>query len=371
MDFTRLDTFLDSLLTRGLPLYDCIVHVHHKEVYRRRGGKVGAPYALYYLYSASKPVTCAAALTLVEAGRLHLCDPVSYYLPEYADVEVTERLGDGRLGRRPPKSPIRVRDLFAMTAGLHYNLDCASIREAVAATGGRAPTREIARALAKEPLSFDPGERWQYSLCHDVLAALTEEVAGIRFSEYVRRAIFDPLGMTHSGYHLRPGDMLTQQYRYNDQTGRSETTENTNIYVFGEDYDSGGAGMISCAEDYILFADALACGGVGKTGARILSPATIELMRTNVLNPRQAATFNWSWMEGYGYGLGVRTIADRFAAGSIGPDDEFGWGGAAGALVYIAPKSGTAIYLAQHALNPHEERTLGQLRNVAFACLDS
>ena len=143
----------------------------------------------------------------------------------------------------------------------------------------------------------------------------------------------------------------------------------TNTHILGPDYDSGGAGMISCPEDYILFADAMANGGVGKTGAQILSPATIDLMRTNCLTEEQRRTFSWAQLAGYGYGFGVRTMIDRAGGGSIGPIGEFGWGGAAGALVYISPEKKTAVYLAQHTLNPHEDKVLPELRNVVFAAI--
>lgn len=371
-NFTYLDRYLESLLDFGFPLYDCTVFVEHKEVYRRRGGKIGAPGSRYFLYSCSKPVTCAAALTLLEAGKYLLDDPVSAYLPEFGEVQVEERLPGGGFYLRPPKAPIRIRHLFTMTAGLNYNLRTPAILEAIEKTGGRAPTREIARAIAKTPLSFDPGDRWQYSLCHDVLAALTEVIAGEKFRDYVKRVIFDPLGMTNTGYTVPAGcglEAVNTQYRYNDEKHIAEETEKKVTHILGPEYDSGGAGMVSCPEDYILFADAMANGGIGKSGAQILSPATIDLMRTNFLTEEQRRTFTWAQLRGYSYGLGVRTMVDRAAGGSISPLGEFGWGGAAGALVYISPEKKAAVYLAQHTLNPHEDKVLPELRNVIFAAI--
>lgn len=379
MDFRRLDEYLDSLLAYGFPMYDCTVHVQYREVYRRKGGYIDreaekrhAPYTRYFLYSASKPVTCAAALTLLERGKFQLNDPLSDYLPEFGKMRVAQRLPDGRVELRDARTPILIRDLFMMTAGFTYDLSSPSIRAAIEASGGRAPTREIARAIAQEPLSFDPGERWQYSLCHDVLAALTEVVAGERFADYVRRVIFEPLGMTHSAYHLpegeEPSDMAAQ-YRLNFAAHHADRVPLTNTYIFGPDYDSGGAGMISCPEDYIRFADALTMGGVGESGARILSEPTVSLMRANFLTPSQAKGFTWAQYKGYGYGLGVRTLIDRAAAGSLSPAGEFGWGGAAGALVFFSPETGVSVYYAQHTLSPREEKVLPELRNVIFSCI--
>jgi len=372
MNFAPLDAFLESLLDFGFPMYDCTVHVRHNEIYRRRGGMIGAPYSRYFLYSCSKPVTCAAALTLFEQGKFLLSDPVSAYLPEFADVQVEDTAADGSKTLRPAKNPILIKHLFTMTAGMTYNLSSPEIRAAIAATDGRAPTREIARAIAKMPLVCEPGTRWVYSLCHDVLAALTEEISGMKFRDYVQRTIFDPLGMTHTGYTLsgdEETDNLNTQYRYNNERKTADPVAKTNSYILGPDYDSGGAGMLSCPEDYILFADAMANGGVGKSGARILSAPTVELMRMDFLNPAQRQDFSWAQMAGYSYGLGVRTLTDRADGGSVSPLGEFGWGGAAGALVYIVPETGTAVYLAQHTLNPHEEYVLPRLRNVVFSCL--
>lgn len=378
MDFTRLDEYLASLLAYGFPMFDCTVHVACREVYRRQGGYIDRekqrrhiPNTRYFLYSASKPVTCAAALTLLERGRFGLADPLDAYLPEFADVSVAEKHPDGTVTTRAPRTRITVRDLFTMSAGLNYNLGAPAIREAVAASGGRAPTREIVRAIAREPLSFDPGTRWQYSLCHDVLAALVEEVSGMRFSEYVRSAVFEPLGMEHSAYHLTEDILpdMAAQYRYNDKTHTAERVTLQNGYILGTEYESGGAGMISTAEDYIRFADAMANGGAGANGARILSPAAIDLMRAPALTAAQAESYNWSQLRGYNYGLGVRTLTDVSAAGSLAPAGEFGWGGAAGALTFFSPETRTAVYYAQHTLCPAEEKVLPQLRNVIFACL--
>ena len=380
MDFSALDRFLDSLISdKGFPMFDTTVHVKYKEVYRRQGGfidldarRTHLPDTTYNIYSCSKPITCTAALTLMEQGRFLLSDPVSDYLPEFADVRVGEKQPDGSLTLRPPKRPITIRDLFTMTAGLSYNLGHPAIRAAVEKTGGHAPTREIVRAIAEMPLLFDPGEKWNYSLCHDVLGALIEVISGVPFGEYVRRTVFEPLGMTHSSY--RASDALlasmAQQYRFNnDHTALETVGRERCAYRFGDEYESGGAGVISTAEDYIRFGDMLSNGGVGANGARILASDTIELMRTDFLNEKQFATFGWRQMIGYSYGLGVRTMIDRAAGGSIAPLGEFGWGGAAGALMFFDPSSGTAVYHAQHTLNPMEEYVLPRLRNVVFACL--
>lgn len=382
MNFSALDQYLDSLLTElHLPMYDCTIHVNYQEVYRRQGGFIDTenriphkPDTKYFLYSVTKPLTCAAALTLFEKGKYLLNEPLSRYLPEFADVQVEDVLPNGQRYRRPPARPIRIGDLFTMTAGFTYNLRSDNIR-AVLNENENAPTREIIRALAKDPLSFDPGTRFQYSLCHDVIAALVEVIAGERFSDYVKRVILDPLEMSNTGFHFPAEELeatMAPLYNQPDRTRAPEKQSRVNQYVCNPMYDSGGAGLISTPEDYIRFADMLANQGIGKNGARILSPATVSLMHTNFLTPAQmdsfAANFG-SYYAGYGYGLGVRTLVDRARGGSIGPIGEFGWGGAAGSQVYCHTESRTAIFYAQHTLNPPEDAILPRLRNIAFACL--
>ena len=377
MDFTLLDRYLDSLLDSGLPMYDCTVHVGYKEIYRRQGGYIDAanqvrhrPNTRYFMYSATKPVTCAAALTLLEAGKFRMGDPLYWYLPEYEHMQVADRKPGGCPTLRPAERPIRVRDLFQMTAGMTYNIHMPALREAIRETGGRAPTREIARAMAKEPLSFDPGDRWQYGFCHDVLGALVEVISGERFGEYVARTVFRPLGMEHSSFHVgSDASDMAKQYRFNDVTKKPHEIDLTNPFIFGEEYDGGGGGMVSTVEDYMCFADMLANGGVGEDGTRILSAATVSLMGQSGLTPTQARSFTWEGMDGRNYGFGVSVHTEPGVSGSLAPAGEFGWGGAAGSAVYIDPASHTAIFYAQHVMNAHEERVMAALRNVVFGCL--
>lgn len=371
-DFTHLDRFLDSLLDFGFPMYDCTVWAHHEELYRRQGGFIDVmsrrthePDTKYFLYSCTKPVTTAAALTLLERGKIKLSDPLSAYLPEYGDIPLKER--DGTL--RPPKEPITLCHLFTMTAGIPFMTTTRAIKDVIAETDGRAPTREIVRAIAKEPLVADPGEKWVYSLCHDILAAVVEAVTGRRFADFVRETVFLPLGMKNSSFHLdgADADQMATQYTFAGDATVPYEIPLRNPYIFGDEYDSGGAGMISTLEDYILFADAMASGGVGKTGARILSPETIELWRRPALKPSQMTDF-WGYLGGYNYGLGVRTLTDR-SAGNKAPLGEFGWGGAAGAFAYMSPETGVSVYLAQHTRNSVEGRVMTPLLNAVFTSL--
>lgn len=377
MDFSELKRFLDSLPEMGIPGVDMTVYQAHRSIFRHSAGfsdrEAEVPVRrdeTYFAYSCTKPLTVVCALQLLEKGAFLMSDPLSEFLPEYQNLKVRETDAQGRVRERPAKREIRMGDLFTMTAGLDYNLKAPEINRVIAATNGRAPTREIMRAIAAGGLCFDPGAHWQYSLCLDVLAGAVEVISGMRFETYMKKNLFEPLGMTMSSLHLTDAQAahLAKQYRRDERDVVSPIPAEAS-YILGEDYDSGGAGLITTVNDYIRFSDALACGGVGLTGERILSRASIELMRENHLTGAQMADFNWPQMVGYGYGLGVRTLVSRATGGALSPVGEFGWGGAAGAYTLIDPENQLSVYFAEHMLNSYEPYVHPRLRNLLYAAL--
>lgn len=381
MDFTRLDAFLDRLTAWRIPGNDCVIMKDGRVIYRHLSGFADIEEGrrmngreTYNMWSCSKPVTCAAALTLVERGDILITEPVSCYLPEYKDVLVRRENADGTQTLTAPAREITVRDLFSMTSGYNYSTDCEEVARVKRETDGRCPTREMVRAFAKIPLVAEPSTHWIYGISHDILAGLVEEVSGERFRDYVKRVIFDVLDMNDSCYGVPSEDILSRmarQYSFDDEKDKAIPSNNSNSYVYGEDYDSGGAGLISTVDDYIKFAYAMANGGVGANGGRILSPSTIELMRQNALNEDEMRDITVGQYRGYGYGLGVRTMVNRSVGGSIGPVGEFGWAGAAGAWVMIDPDNRLAAFYCMHMLNNQEQYTVNRLRNVIYSCLEA
>ena len=378
MDFTRLREFQDYLVSWRIPGCDCMVTKDHETVYRyhtgwanREAGLKMAGDELYFFWSASKVITTSLALRLHESGLFTMNDPLYFYMPEFRDMEVRTRI-DGREELVPAKNPIRIRHLFGMSAGFDYNFGTPAVEEVKKATNGDCPTREIARAIAKSPLCFEPGSRWQYSLCHDVLGAFIEVIAGKRLRDYAREVLFDPLGMEDTCYNLPAPEKMARmavQYNWRDDLGKCLPTNNTCGHILGPGYDSGGAGVISTCADYMKFADTVANGGTSKDGYRYLSPATVELWRTDTLTPENRASCDWPQLAGYGYGYGVRTMIDRAAGGSLGPVGEFGWGGAAGVWVILDPDNRVALVYTQHMLNNQEPFISPRLRNILYACL--
>ena len=384
MNFEYMKNFMDSLTEWIIPGNSVVIYKDGKKVFEYSSGysdlekkikKTGEEQL--YIYSCSKVATVTAALQLYEQGKFLLSDPLYEYLPEFKKMYVKD--GD-RI--KAAENPITIRDLFTMTAGLSYATNTPAFEKARKLTDGKMDTRTVIKCLAEEPLLFEPGARWNYSLCHDVLAVLAEVVSGMRFSEYMKKYIFEPLDMNNSYYHTPNDVIISPQYIYEIQDTKNivelQQKEHTsgvvkraygNELVFGENYDSGGAGIITTVDDYAKFAAALANSGTGLNNNRILSSATVKLMKTNQLNEAQRKTMNWRRLRGYGYGLGVRTLIDKAESGSNSSIGEIGWGGAAGATIIADTEEKVALFYAPHMLNPQEEYYQPRLRNVLYSCL--
>lgn len=352
MNFQKLTEYVDQMSRVGVPGCDLALYRDHEPIYRHFSGhsdEAGQTpmngEETYCLYSCTKVFTTCAAMQLIGAGKLALDAPVSRYLPAYEHLTVKD--GDEI---RPAKRVMTVRHLMSMQGGLDYDLNAAPIREALAAHPEGATTRQLVDALARKPLCFEPGERFQYSLCHDVLAAVIEVVSGLRFSQYLKENIFAPLGLDTISFSFTPAirDHLCAQYIYNHDTKRPESQPRDSLpYRLDAAYESGGAGLISNVRDYALLADALACDGIGWTGEKILSPEMIRLWSTDQLGPESRRLFDQWKRLGYSYALGVRTRVDT-SVGGRGPLGEFGWDGAAGAWTFIDPIHHLSGFYAQH-----------------------
>jgi len=368
MDFGRLTKYLDDLeKDYGVPGYDLIIKKDHETIFRRMGGfsdyDRSVPVAgsdLYIMYSATKVITMTAAMQLIEQGKIGLDDPVTKYLPEFAKMEVADHcvlnqwppqiptLADPH---HPAKTPITLRMLMTMTAGLNYDTGGAPILALKKTTDNQATTREMMTAIAEMPLLFEPGTHYSYSFGHDVIAAVIEVVTGQTYGDYLEEHLFGPLGIRDAYFH--PDDTLqkrlTAQYMVDTESGEIRPVEQTNIYCLSDRYESGGAGLVCTAEAYSTVMDALACDGAGKDGARILSPESLARMAENQLTPVMLSEYQMPWRMEYGYGLGVRTLI--YPEDSPTPQGEFGWDSAGGAYTLVDPVNHISILYAQEILN--------------------
>lgn len=392
MDFKNLMHFMDSLTDGIIPGNSICIYKDNKEIFRYSSGYSDIENKikmcgneLLYIYSCSKLATVTAALQLLERGNILLSDPLYEYIPEFKDMFVKNHNGE----IEKCKNAISLRNLFTMTAGFDYDLDKLKVDYGSNIASVDLSTMECIKRVASYPLLFEPGTHWNYSLCHDILAGVVETVSGKKFSDYVKQNIFDLCGIKDSSFHISDDckKNMAVQYSYEPQeanitdsfvemqkksvgVGILKRTENKNSFIISNEYDSGGAGIITKVGEYAKFVSALANGGISPIGERILSKYAIELMRTNQLSGDILSDFDWLQLEGYGYGLGVRTMIDRAKGGSLSPIGEFGWSGAAGATAIIDSENRLGIFYAHHMLNPLEDYYQPRLRNVIYSCID-
>lgn len=197
---------MDRLTAWRIPGNSISVYIDNREVFSYQSGyenfekriKMGND-KLFNIYSCSKIATVTAALQLYEKGLFILDDPLYEFIPEYKEMHIVDKEGNIRKAQKP----ITLRHLFTMTSGLTYNQNTLAYDKARMLTDGKMNTITVAKCIAEDPLSFEPGERWQYSVSHDVLAAVVEVVSGKKFRDYVKDSIFTPLDMNESYYHSR------------------------------------------------------------------------------------------------------------------------------------------------------------------------
>lgn len=393
MDFTNLKNYMNRLVNEyHTPGVDCIVYKDHEIIFRYYAGmkdiennKEMTGNELYLIFSMTKMLTCTAALQLFEQGKYKLDDPISKYLPEFKkmkisydeiDSESASKVTTGStIGEDSKKTEsgyaqnkITVKHLFTMGAGLDYALYDEPIMNAL--NSGKTSTRELVRAMSEKVLGFEPGTRYNYSLCHDVLGALIEIWSGEKLGDYMRKNIFEPLGMKNTFFGVPEDEEKLEKMaaRYTYENGKPKRLNLECAYNLSKEYQSGGAGLTSCTEDYALFLDAFACGGIGKNGNRILMHETVNLMKTNHLQGRQCEDFN-QLRPGYGYGLGVRTHINKEESKSLSPLGEFGWDGAAGAFSMVDTENKLSLTYFQH-IHDWDLKIQTEMRNVLYSCID-
>lgn len=366
MNFDNLTSYLDGLEEQyGIPCCDCAVAKEHKIIYRHMAGYSDYEkthrlddHALFRLFSATKVITMVAALQLVEKGKLGLYDEVTNYLPEYGNLLVADQF----LFQYPLHWPergekchlvhnsIRIIDLMTMTAGLNYNTGSREFELLRRESGNQASTREVVAEMARMPLVYEPRTRWAYSFGLDVVAAVIEVVSGEKFGDYLKENIFDPLELHDFSFSVGGSAAERVPAMYMGVFGTRNIKKDDGTLSGGfritDNYESGGAGLIGSVSEYIVILDALANGGVGANGKRILSHDAIELLMTPYTTGIMQEDFAKTGKKGYSYGLGVRVLTDP--AFSKSPLGEFGWDGAAGAYALVDPIHKLSIFYAQH-----------------------
>ena len=348
---------MNSLEDQGIPSIDVRIRKDHEEIYRYlkgdadpiNGVKAGDD-TKYLVFSMTKIQTMTALMQLVEAGKISLEDDVAKYLPAYG--KLTMKTPDGGTA---PCGPMLIKHLVSMQSGLNYDLERPGIIRVLKEYGAKATTRQIVDSFVETPLEFAPGTHFFYSLSHDVIAAVIEVVSGMRYGEYLKKNIWEPLGMKDTSFAKPMNDndpLLARQYIWDDPSQKIIPMDSSCCYQLSDAYESGGAGLMSTSRDYSLLADALACGGTGSSGQRILSPESINVIRTDLLGPDSHKDIETTMgRQGYGYGVGMQILMDPAAIGSIAKPGVFGWDGAAGAATIMYPEEKLSLVFMIHVRN--------------------
>ncbi len=342
-----------------------------------RKSKLLTPDSLFRQFSTTKVIAALCGMIQYERGYFLMNDPVSDYLPEYKHMQVQVQRPDGGWDLVESKEPILMRHAFSMGVGMlahdgsPADLEMQRIRESMGGTKicNKYDHLTEIKAFGAVPMLWEPGTHWQYGQGLDIMAAVVEATSGMGLGEFMKKEIFEPLGMKDTAYRFS-GDMAE---RLVDCTVRNEKGE---LEAYPTDimdrccqpdaiYECAATGLISSVGDYAKFAKMLANGG--KLGdVQIVGRKTIDIMRRNQLTDDQLKEFRSNnYLAGYGYGMGVRTMMDPAAGGSNGSLGEFGWSGLLGTWVSIDPDENTSIvYMHQNWPN-HEEYAHLRLRAVA------
>jgi CubicO group peptidase (beta-lactamase class C family) len=291
--------------------------------------------AIFRIASITKPVTSVAAMILYEGGHFQLNDPVSEFMPEFSGSKVFAGFSDGMMNLVDAEREITVGDLLTFRSGLvaGYGDDqpLQELYDAAARDKDDGTLGDLVQKLAKLPLLHQPGKAWRYGESYEVLARLVEVLSGKSFADYLHQRIFEPLGMSDTGFYV-PGEKtnrLTASYVYDD-TGQLEVLDSpdTSQLLVPPTLTTGGGNLLSTAPDYMRFAQMLLNGGE-LDGVRLLGRKTVEFMTMNHLS-RDTLPISASPEEGwpaYGYGLGFGVLLDVAQSQIIGSPGEYTWSG--------------------------------------------
>jgi len=344
-------------------------------------GRAVEPDTIFRIYSMSKPITSVAAMMLWEQGAFELNDPISKWLPEFADMRVYVGGPAAKASTRPANEPIRVWHLLTHTAGLTYGFHRVHVTDEIYRNAGFEfgnprgfNLAQCVEAWAGLPLAFDPGTEWLYSVATDVLGRLVEVVSGQPLDQFFDEHIFTPLAMTDTAFTVAPDqqDRLAALYavaagnptpvRY-DQMG--------DVIKRDPQWFSGGGGLASTTRDYTRFTWMLLRGGE-LDGNRLLSPRTIRYMTRNHLPGNQdlqtfgRPVFAETRYDGLGFGLGFAVMVDATKGKVIASEGEFNWGGLASTTFWVDPVEDLSVVFMTQLMPSSTYNIRPQLRQLVY-----
>ncbi len=340
----RLTTVMEREIAAGrAPGVSMLIARNGKVGFAKTLGALGPdgpampPDAIFRIYSMTKPIVSVAAMMLVEEGRMLITDPVSNFIPAFAETKVGVENGDG-LDLLPLKRPITIQDLMRHTSGLTYGFTGTSkVQKLVAAANFLSQDRTLAEhveALAALPLQHQPGEVWEYSVSTDVLGRVIEVIEGASLGEVLQQRLFGPLGIDDTAFFIPPSKVLREAKPMSPQVYTNLGVD-PNSMTEPPRFESGGSGLLSTIGDYARFLAMLSSGGA-LDGQRILGPRTIRFMASDHLGP-DVDRSSEVLPPGHGFGLGFGVRLQYGLAPTPGSVGDYFWGGWAGTTFRISP----------------------------------
>jgi len=385
-NFRHLDALLNDFVNKGPAGCGCAVAQNGKILYEgyfgyadRSAGRRIDENTVYRQYSMTKIAIYTLCMMLLEQGRLLLQDPISHYFPEWKHMWKYVKRADGSPAVQPLENPIRIEHIMNMSCGLPYGhfSDGSPTGDAIYAVtqelkkrkGGYTLRDEI-RAVSAVPVAFEPGTRWLYGFGSELAAGLIEVITGKHIAEALRDSLFIPLDMESTGM-LYFGDIESRMATF--YTRNCSGTLTSGGAMMDEKSrpgspPSGCPRVFSTVRDFTNFTQMLANGGIHR-GKQLIGAKTIDLMRRNRLNREQLMDFQNDYLDGYGYGLGVRTLIHQAQGNSNSSLGEFGWTGGSGTWASIDPSEGVSVvYMHQMAPNMEKYHHL-RVRACAYGCI--
>ena len=364
----RITEFFNNEIATGkLPGAIVLIQQHGRPVYLKcfglRDVATNAPMTsdtIFALHSMTKPITSVAAMMLIDAGKLSLSDPVSKFIPAFADVKVgvgtTAADGTRFLKLVPLDRPVTVMDLLRHTSGITYDyIGGKLIDKAYMASGlfdGHFDNKEFAERIAMLPLARQPGTLWRYGHSTDVVGRIIEIVSGQTLYQFEKQHIFEPLGMTSTKFVLETAD---------ERARMAQPLPSDTILISAEndrrshpEWESGGGGLVSSLGDYARFAQMILNGGQ-LDGKRLLSPAAFKSMTSDHIGPSSGVARDYFYFPGdgfgYGYGLAVRTDPGNAKPPPPGSIGELKWDSGSGTYFGVDPKLDMIYILLEQTQN--------------------
>lgn len=342
------------------------------------------PDSIYRIFSMTKPITSVAIMILYERGQIDLLDPISKYIPAFKN----QRVVDPHMGSIPAKGEVTIQQCLNMTSGMvypsqnhiagRYMMEISNkIKERIAA-GEIISTLELCSMIAKVPLAFEPGEHWFYSVSADVLGGVVEVVSGMKYGEFLKKEILEPLDMRDTGFYADLGDKvnrLATMYMWRNEDGQlteadGDALENFDCFtaVHGTSYEGGGSGLCSTMEDYSHFAMMLLHEGY-YDGKQIISRKTIDFMTTNQLTPEQRKDIWFDSALGYTYSNLFRILDQKVEGATNGSYLEFGWDGLAGNYFMVDPEEDLIMLYFQQIKEGADQSLRRKMRQIVYSAI--